>query len=145
MGSSWVLSADLRNACIVRALSATTSAAPRSFRSPFVVAGAPNVFLETIKRGEADDFSSSSSTSSVILRLYEAFGGHASATLLFGAHLPVVKAVVTNMLEDEGEDAELDIAAAGGSVRLEFRGFEIKTVKLVLGKGRAKEWVVLLM
>ena len=72
------------------------------------------------------------------LLLYEAFGGHAQAFLrIFGA-LPIVKAYETNILEDEG--AELNIFRAAGDdntndveIKLNFRGFEFKTVKLVLG------------
>ena len=41
---------------------------------PFSVSGAHNVFLETIKRGEDDDFKNGTNTT-IVLRLYEAFGG----------------------------------------------------------------------
>lgn len=48
----------------------------------FNVSGAPNVILETVKRGDDDDFSTNSKKErTVILRLYEAFGGHAQASL----------------------------------------------------------------
>lgn len=51
-------------------------------KSLFGVAGAPNVILETIKRGDDDDFSASSKgEQTIVLRLYEAFGGHARASL----------------------------------------------------------------
>jgi alpha-mannosidase len=46
----------------------------------FSLAGAPNVMLETIKRGEEDDESYDSRTT-IILRMFEQFGGHAKATL----------------------------------------------------------------
>jgi alpha-mannosidase len=49
-------------------------------KSPFRVAGAPNVKLETVKRGE-DDEVSGEGDKTIILRLYEHFGGHARATL----------------------------------------------------------------
>lgn len=48
----------------------------------FSVDGAPNVILETVKRGDDDDFSTNSNGErTVVLRLYEAFGGHARASL----------------------------------------------------------------
>jgi len=113
-------------------------------KSPFVVEGARNVFLETVKRGEYDDFDEPAnlddkdSTTTIVLRLYEAFGGHAQAKLNISSHLPVLKAFTTNLLEDEDEelyllrssDADGDV---GSSLSLSFRGFEVKTVKLVLG------------
>ncbi|KAG6862107.1 hypothetical protein C0995_005917 [Termitomyces sp. Mi166 len=103
--------------------------------SPFTVEGARNVFLETVKRGESDDFSKNSGTTTVVLRLYEAFGGHAKARLRIGGHLSIAKAYLTNLLEDDND--ELDILheedpATSGILRLDFRGFEVKTVKLVL-------------
>lgn len=48
---------------------------------PFVVEGAPSVILDTIKRSDDDKFSSSATEPSVILRLYEAYGGHARASI----------------------------------------------------------------
>ena len=48
--------------------------------SPFRVTGAPNVVLETVKRGE-DDMFEMDGNQTVILRLFEQYGGHAKATL----------------------------------------------------------------
>ena len=48
--------------------------------TPFKVLGAPNVMLETIKRGE-DDKWTGDGEKNIILRLYEHFGGHAKAAL----------------------------------------------------------------
>lgn len=115
-----------------------------NFTSPFIVEGAQNVFLETVKRGEEDSFDSpvdyeseSSLNTTVVLRLYEAFGGHAQAQLKISNHLPVVKAFVTNLLEDEQDELNITRTSLyddGNSVvKLTFRGFEVKTVKLVLG------------
>ncbi|KAJ7113374.1 glycoside hydrolase family 38 protein [Mycena epipterygia] len=124
--------------------------------SPFALSGAPNVFLETIKRGEDDDIPTSISTSSkskctVVLRLYEAFGGHAQVQLRIADGLGVEAAYVTNLLEDVEEDTELALmhfegAGAGAEkangdgketgLELTFRGFEVQTIKLVLGSGR---------
>jgi alpha-mannosidase len=49
-------------------------------KSMFGVTGAPNVIMETIKRGDDDDFSSKNEQT-IVLRLYEAFGGHARGSL----------------------------------------------------------------
>ena len=105
--------------------------------------GAHNVFLETIKRGEDDSFEEAvnlddkSKTTTVILRLYEAYGGYAQARLLIH-HLPVLKAFTTNLLEDEGEELYVLRSSdssdeSGCALSLSFRGFEVKTIKLVLG------------
>ena len=106
--------------------------------------GARNVFLETVKRGEDDSFKEAvnpddkSVTTTVILRLYEAYGGHAQARLLISPHLPVLKAITTNLLEDEDEELYVlrssdSSDGSGCALSLSFRGFEVKTVKLVLG------------
>jgi alpha-mannosidase len=100
---------------------------------PFWLEGAPNVFLETVKRGE-DDFEPKASGTTVILRMYESFGGHGSVKLHLGRHLPVKRAYITNILEDtKGELGLVRTADGSSTLKLEFRGFEVKTVKLVLG------------
>ncbi|KAF8991681.1 glycoside hydrolase family 38 protein [Cyathus striatus] len=90
-------------------------------KSPFIVEGARNIVLETIKRGEDDSFDepadiNSSDPVTIVLRLYEAYGGHARIRLRIANYLPIAKAVLTNLLEDEEEE-----------------GFEVKTIKLILG------------
>ncbi|KIK63743.1 glycoside hydrolase family 38 protein [Collybiopsis luxurians FD-317 M1] len=116
-------------------------AASLANRPSFAIHGAPNVFLETIKRGEYDNFSAASSrdsdpTTTVIGRLYEAFGGHAQATVVVGGQFSgrIVKAVTTNLLEDEDEEKEVQIidGTLGPALKLNFRGFEVKTLKLTL-------------
>ena len=121
-----------------------------SIQSPFVVEGARNVFLETIKRGEYDSFKEvvnlgddKSGTTSLILRLYEAYGGHAQVRLLVSRHLPVLEAFTTNLLEDEDEELYVlrssdSSDGSSSALSLSFRGFEVKTVKLVLGKQPSK-------
>lgn len=101
-------------------------------RGPFRVAGAPNVLLDTVKRGDDDDFLSSSSSQSVICRLYESKGGHAKATLV--TTLPVVKATIVDLLERHIEDLELVSSQQDEktSIQIPFRGFQIVTVKLEL-------------
>lgn len=103
---------------------------------PFSFRGAPNVFLETIKRGEFDHFKDSSSKhpTTIILRLYEAFGGHARTTLHIAEHVSISKACITNLLEDETEDLRIhrEGNADNGpvAIHLDFHAFEVKTVKL---------------
>ena len=48
--------------------------------SPFKVVSAPNVMLETVKRGE-DDMFEMDGKRTVILRTFEQYGGHAQAEL----------------------------------------------------------------
>ena len=116
--------------------------------APFIVEGARNVFLETVKRGEDDSFEEAvnlddkSATTTVILRLYEAYGGHAQARLLISHHLPVLKAITTNLLEDEDEELYVLRSSdpsdgSGCALSLSFRKFEVKTIKLVLGTSLA--------
>jgi alpha-mannosidase len=106
-----------------------------TMRPPFGVSGARNVFLETVKRGDDDD----KHTTTVVLRLYEAFGGHARAKLHVAKHFDVKKAYLTNLLEEHVTEFNLakgaDAASETTEIPLEFHGFEVKTVKLVLKSG----------
>ncbi|KII92975.1 glycoside hydrolase family 38 protein [Plicaturopsis crispa FD-325 SS-3] len=114
-----------------------------SLKTPFIIEGAPNVFLETIKRGEDDFEAKGISTTTVVLRLYEAFGGHGQAKLKIASHIPVSKAFVTNLLEDEGDELNImrvdDTEQTAAELKLDFRGFEVKTVKLVIGSDVAAQ------
>lgn len=123
----------------------TESTSSSYFNSPFIISGARNVFLETMKRGEDDDYASSVPTGlvTIILRLYETFGGHGRVLLKVAPYLPIAKAFVTNLLEDEKEELDItlstdgdiveDVMSSGCSIALNFRGFEVKTLKLVIG------------
>ncbi|KAI0742249.1 glycoside hydrolase family 38 protein [Daedaleopsis nitida] len=129
----------------VRLLEDTNEAPLLKTKPAFLVEGAPNVFLETVKRGLDDDFSSHDAPS-VVLRLYEAYGGHGIVKLKFAPHLSVVKVLLTNLLEDKIEELGVYQAEDGASgVKLSFHGFEVKTVKLILGKPSAvpkrESWV----
>ncbi|KAJ7467473.1 glycoside hydrolase family 38 protein [Mycena latifolia] len=103
--------------------------------SPFAIRGAPNVFLETIKRGEDDtaDALGTGAGGTIVLRL---------AQLRVAGGLGVERAYVTNLLEEAAEDRELNMLRVEGTrgselgIDLAFRGFEVKTVKLVLGSGK---------
>lgn len=109
-----------------------------TIKKPFTVEGARNVILETVKRGDGDGYKSKDSETSVVLRLYEAYGGHALAKLNIASHLAVKKAFVTNLLEDELQELNIlradDTEETDAVLKLDFRGFEVKTIKLVIGK-----------
>jgi len=78
---------------------------------------APNVVLETVKPAEdgSDD---------IIVRMYEAKRTATSCTL--ATSLPVTKATQTDMLEN----VQQELALSDAKVALEFRPFEVKTVRL---------------
>ncbi|KAF5376659.1 hypothetical protein D9615_007835 [Tricholomella constricta] len=130
--AAYLYNSPLRVRCVPKDGDALMS----TLRSPFTVEGARNVFLETVKRGENDDHSDKSTEATVVLRLYEAFGGHAQAKLRIASHLAVSKAYVTNLLEDDDKELNImrtdDPQGTAGYLKLDFRGFEVKTVKLVL-------------
>ncbi|KIJ12332.1 glycoside hydrolase family 38 protein [Paxillus involutus ATCC 200175] len=122
----------------LRAVPQATAASPLVSKSPFWLEGSSNVFLETIKRGEDDDFGVNGTTRTVVLRLYEAFGGHGRVELRVARDVHVVNAYATNLLEDH--KSELALAQGANRdfiVKLDFRGFEVKTVKLVLAGGKS--------
>ena len=91
------------------------------------------MFLETIKRGEDDKHG----VTTIVLRLYEAFGGHAKAQLKIARQIPLAKAYITNLLEDDGDALQIKRTADGedgdATLALDFHGFEVKTVKLYIG------------
>ncbi|GAA5840618.1 hypothetical protein JCM11251_004169 [Rhodosporidiobolus azoricus] len=120
-------------------------ATSRGRRVPFVLTGDRNVVLDTIKRGEDDHFGSpkeKSAEETIILRLYEAYGGGAKvkieARLLEGRR--VVKAVMTDLLERDLHPLNISTAqavTAGDSATHmidlpRFRGFQVVTVKVTL-------------
>jgi alpha-mannosidase len=102
------------------------------------------VVLETLKRGDLD-IDGKDGPRTIVLRLYEAFGGHASVYLHVNVR-GVVAAYETNLLEDDaglealaleqtaGEDVGPRSKETVSVIRLAFRGFEVKTIKLVLAK-----------
>ncbi|MCS6906582.1 MAG: glycoside hydrolase family 38 C-terminal domain-containing protein [Anaerolineales bacterium] len=79
----------------------------------------PNIVLETLKPAE-------DGSSDLILRLYEGMRTATRCTLQ--TTLPVRSVYQTNMLEQEPQP----LTFAGGRVALDFRAFEIKTLRLVI-------------
>lgn len=110
-------------------------------KPPFSIRGAANLILETVKRGEDDVFNddySAKKMKTIVLRIYEAFGGHAQAFLRVSGAFGVAKAYEANILEDELKELRVFRAYEDGNgkdveIKLDFHGFEVKTVKLVLG------------
>lgn len=105
----------------------------------FQIHGAPNLVLDTIKRGEDDEDVSRGELpvkkgQSVIVRIYDALGGKSKAVLTWG-NLHVKKVVKVNALEDdiEGEKEIIMTEVAGKKgAKIDIRAFEVATFKLVL-------------
>jgi alpha-mannosidase len=111
--------------------------------SMFRIHNAPNLILDTIKRGEDDTDVSRGDLPvkkghSVILRVYDAMGGKSKGVLTWG-ELDVKKVIKVNALEDEESEICIDeIDVEGESekekgVVLDTRAFEVASFKLVLG------------
>ena len=96
----------------------TTAPGAAEERSLFSV-GAPNVILETVKPAE-------DGSGDVVVRLYESM--RTATTCSLTTSLPVAAAQETGMLERKQADLEI----ADGRIELNFRPFEIKTVRLRL-------------
>jgi hypothetical protein len=107
-------------------------------KSPFSIEGAPNVVLETIKRAEDDP---KKKLTRVVLRVFEAYGGHATATLRVANQLAVDRAYTTNLLEEKIASLEMVKQATTGDtlITLPMRGFQILTVRLNVSAN--KTWV----
>lgn len=82
---------------------------------------APNVIVETVKPAEDGG-------GDVIVRLYES--QRTATRCRLGTSLPLTRAAETNMLEADS----LPLAIEGDQVSLDFRPFEIKTVRIALGQ-----------
>ncbi|KAM0747907.1 alpha-mannosidase [Meredithblackwellia eburnea MCA 4105] len=117
---------------------------------PFKLKGTRNIILDTIKRAEDDHFGvKSAAPQTVVLRLYEAFGGHGSVDVL--TELDVESVTICDILERDLEElpviqtktAEGEPAA---SVKINFRGFQVISLKFTLGvspKKAGSQWVAL--
>jgi len=81
---------------------------------------APNVIVETVKPAE-------DGSGDIIVRLYEAMRAATRCTLR--TTLPVTSARLTDMLER----GDTSLAVRDGAIALDFRAFEVKTVRLTPG------------
>ncbi|KAI9804023.1 MAG: Glycoside hydrolase, 38 vacuolar alpha mannosidase [Piccolia ochrophora] len=117
-------------------LARTSSSSPQSSPlSAIRLTGSPALILDTVKRGEDDEDVSRGqlpkrSGRSVVLRIYESLGGKARGTV--ETSLPVRKAWWCSLLEDDWEAVEVLDKEGGKEVRVELRGFEVKTLRLQL-------------
>jgi len=108
-------------------------------RAPISLSGDANVVLETIKRGDDDDFSSDhhlkKGSQTVILRFHDSHGGAGKAKVT--VNLPILRGVICDLLERdvsaledfEGEREEGDSTFV---FQIRLKAYEVKTVKLVL-------------
>jgi alpha-mannosidase len=87
----------------------------------FVRLSDPAIVLEALKAAE-------DGSGDLILRLYESLGSAARCAI--DVDLPVARAAETDMLERNGKD----IAMGGGRIALDFRAFEIKTLRLAIAR-----------
>ncbi len=85
--------------------------------APFASISAPNIIAEAVKPAE-------DGSNAFIMRLYECEGSKTKTEIAFSDS--VSKAKLTNILEDEKES----LSCANNSVSLEFKPFEIKTIKV---------------
>ena len=93
------------------------SAAGKAELPRLAAVSAENVVIESVKPAEDD-------SDAFVLRLYECEGTKTNARVQLG--VPVSRAVLTNMLEDEKQPLD----CTDGVIGLSFRPFEIQTVKL---------------
>jgi alpha-mannosidase len=94
-----------------------TEGADREENSSLLLVDASNIIVEAVKPAEEDD--------AFVVRLYEAERSATAAKVTFGRKPK--KAAVTNLLEEELEELKV---SEEGEIRLSFRAFEIKTLKV---------------
>jgi alpha-mannosidase len=103
----------------------------------FSIRNAPNLIIDTIKRGEDDEDVSvgafpARKGKSIIIRVFDSLGGKATGNLLWGK-IPVKKVLVTNLLEDDGEELEVQsFDPTCDGVEITVRTFEVLTLRLEL-------------
>ncbi|KAJ6452571.1 galactose mutarotase-like domain-containing protein [Mycena sanguinolenta] len=107
--------------------------------SSFGFVAQPNVIPETMKHGEDDSFTANG-RNTVVVRFYEAFGGQGRGQLRINNELDVEAAYETNLLEDIADGTMLALRPNGpvNEIDLSFRGFEVKTLVLVLREKKRK-------
>ncbi|WP_138494150.1 alpha-mannosidase [Paenibacillus pinistramenti] len=84
---------------------------------------APNIMIDTVKKAE--------DSQSVIVRMYEYAGMRLKAPLELGAGLgSILAAEETNLMEEQ--PMPLGVSGAGNTIELDFKPYEIKTVRITL-------------
>ncbi|KAJ1729987.1 Glycoside hydrolase, 38 vacuolar alpha mannosidase [Coemansia biformis] len=100
-----------------------------NLRPYFSVSGARNVVLDTVKVAEDD-------VQSYIVRMYEAYGGHARAILT--NRLPATEVAKVNLLEEPvnggstSEESGIRWLDHSRSLEVQFRPFEVITLKFTI-------------
>ncbi|KAJ9125451.1 hypothetical protein QFC22_000412 [Naganishia vaughanmartiniae] len=123
------------NPPILRAVASTESSLLA--KSKITISGprSRGIVLDAIKRGEDDVFDGSGSEKIIILRLYEGLGGRARGRLTF-AGVRAKEVSYVNILEEDMPGTERDVkwSSEDGTlvVDLDVRGFEIKTLKVLV-------------
>jgi alpha-mannosidase len=115
----------------LKLVQAPKTLAASAFSSAIKITGNPSLVLDTVKRGEDDEDVSRGELlkrkgKSVILRIYESLGGRSRGTI--ETTLDVKKVWKTNVLEDDGEEVEIE----EGKVDIILKPFEVATFRLQL-------------
>jgi alpha-mannosidase len=103
----------------------------------FSIRNAPGLIIDTVKRAEDDEDVSvgafpSRKGKSIIVRVFDSLGGKSTGDLHWGI-IPVKKVFVTNLLEDDGEELEVQsFDAMSDGVEITVRAFEVLTLRLQL-------------
>jgi alpha-mannosidase len=83
----------------------------------------PAVVVEAVKRAE-------DGSGDLVVRCYEAFGGHADATVFLGDQ--VTEARLTDLLERDLEPAQALQVGSGGALGVSFGPFQIRTLRAAM-------------
>lgn len=102
----------------LRLAAVQTGSGQKPVSDSFLALNVPNVILEAVKKAEDSD--------DLIVRLYES--GHSSANTVIHFGFPVKKAEETNLIEESLNELPLE----NNEIALQFRPFEIKTIKVTL-------------
>lgn len=118
-GSSVVNEAyDLNVPLTVTATDAHDGALPAEFS--LINSDRSNIIIETVKKAEDSD--------SIIVRLYETWNRRTETEISFG--LPVSRISECNLMEEKDNELSFD----GDKLKLTFKPFEIKTLKLTVAE-----------
>jgi alpha-mannosidase len=110
---------------IAKTPSASTTQSAHTLPSTysFVEPSVSSLIIETVKKAEDDD--------GLIIRLYESQGTRGKASLAFAS--PLKSAVEVNLMEVETDETkESNVVVNGAQVGIDYRPYEIKTLKVTL-------------
>lgn len=123
---------NFNNPMKVMSAPATVEARTMLSDHPIQLTGDPSLVLDCVKRGEDDEHVSRGELpkrkgQSVICRIYDSLGGHHSGYVK--TSWDINKVWKTNLLEDDGEEIDLD---THGGFKISLRPFEVATYRLQL-------------